>query len=112
MSDDNPYRAPAAAVERIERRKRRPLGPISAGVVAIVLATVFLGGIGLLASIFAVGSWWAYRFWPRSAPPEDPGVRAYLLRLEESAPGEVNPAMSGKPSTDDLEGNVLGDIEL
>jgi hypothetical protein len=47
MSDDNPYRAPAGAVERIERRTRRPLGPISAGVVAMVLATVLLRGTGL-----------------------------------------------------------------
>ena len=47
MSDDNPYRAPAGAVERIERRTRRPLGPISAGVVAMVSATVLLRGTGL-----------------------------------------------------------------
>jgi len=78
----------------------------------MVLATVLLRGTGLLASIFAVGSWWAYKFWPRSAPPEDPGVRAYLQRLEESAPDEVSPAMSGKPSTDNLEDNVLRDIQL
>ena len=90
MSDDNPYRAPAAAGPKQDRR--RPLGPVLSGLVAIVLATILAGGTGLLASLAAVGSWWAYKFWLRPAAPEVPGARDYLQRLEGSGSELASPS--------------------
>ena len=60
------------------------MGPIPAGLVAVVLATLFMGVIGLLAAILGVGSWWVYKFWPRPPASDDPGARAFLQQMETS----------------------------
>jgi hypothetical protein len=112
MSDDNPYRAPSAEFGRRERSKRHSLGPVAASLFAIVLATAFNGGIGLLASVIAVGSWWAYKFRPRPTASEAPEARDFLRRLEGSASSkstwaEPDGAVSSEPGVD-----VLGELRL
>jgi hypothetical protein len=111
MDNENPYRAPSTA-EPPARHARRPLGPIAAGLVAIALGTIWAGGIGLLASSFAVGSWWLYKFWPRPTTPEDAGARAYLQKLESPPREEVAPAeVSGPPLGEDTP-DVLRDLRI
>ena len=66
------------------RRKRLPATtPIMAGIAAIALATLFLGAFGLVAASLAVGSWWAYKFWPRPPAPDPPEARAFLRSMED-----------------------------
>lgn len=73
MSDENPYAAPASPIGPTGPRRRARLGPLAVGTAAIVLATLLSGGKGLLASVFAVGSWWAYR--SRRLPPTTEAAR-------------------------------------
>lgn len=112
MSDDNPYRAPVSAITPEERRRRRPIGPILAGLVAMILATIWAGSFGLLASVLAVSSWWAYKFWPRPAAPVAPEARDFLRRLEGAGPGEVASAEPAKSTTSEPVGDVLGDLRF
>jgi hypothetical protein len=83
MSDENPYRPPAVS-DPVLRPKRRHLGPIAAGVIAIVVATILTRGEALIPAILGVGSWWLFKFWPRKSAPDDPSARAFLERLEHS----------------------------
>jgi hypothetical protein len=112
MSEDNPYRPPVAPIGTEEPRGRRPLGPVLAGLVAIVLATFLLGGTGLIASLLGVGSWWVYKFWPRPAAPDSPEARAYLQQLE-GWPSQGN-AAAGSDPTDQAERleDVFGNLRL
>jgi hypothetical protein len=110
MGDDNPFRtrAPSPPGER----RRRPLGPVAVGVVAIVLATVLMKGTGLLASLLAVGSWWAFKFRPRPMAPDVPEARGFLQRVEESPPDRAAAAESDRPPPSEPAGDFLGDLRL
>ncbi len=37
----------------------------------------------MIPAILGVGSWWAYKFWPRKKMPDDVGVLTFLERLEQ-----------------------------
>jgi hypothetical protein len=94
------------------RRRRRALGPIAAGLVAIFCATLWVGGMGLLTSIVVVGSWWAYKFWPRPPAPETPGARVFLQELEMRSASEVAEVAAAQPQASDQASDVLRDLRL
>lgn len=112
MSEDNPYRAPTIAIRPDPRIRRRLIGPISAGLIAIVLVTLLDGGTGLVASVLGVGSWWIHKFWPRPAMTEAPEVRAYLENLGADHLGVTVSPDSATPSTNEAIDDALGDLKL
>jgi hypothetical protein len=111
MSEGNPYRPPTA-VDPAEPRKHRHMGPILAGLIAIVVATFLLGGLGTLAGIMGVGSWWVYKFWPRSAAPEDEGAREFLQKLESSSNARDSVLRPSESRSDEPATDVLGKLQL
>jgi hypothetical protein len=81
-------------------RRRRPLVPIWVSLIASAVAIYQLGDRGLVSivlvgSIAGVGSWWAYKFWPRSKASHDPKATDYLQDLERPSPGTAGPLNSG-----------------
>jgi hypothetical protein len=82
MSDENPY-SPPKSPDSLARRRRTSVGPILAGVLAIIIATILTRGGALIPAILGVGSWWLYKFWPRKKLPDEAGVRTFLERLEQ-----------------------------
>lgn len=112
MIDANPYHAPTALIEPNKRRRRRPLGPILAGLAAMILATLLMGVVGLLTSLFAVVSWWAYKFRPTPPAPEVPEARAFLQQLEEVSRGEDPAGESDKSIASQPLDNALRNLQL
>ena len=102
MSTENPF-SPPQATDNIVRPKRRTIGPILAGLVAIAVATFLMGLGGLFCALLGVGSWWVYKFRPRPPAMEDPGARDFLRRMENAARtadtvlSRVNPSPMGRP---------------
>lgn len=67
---------------------RKYAGPIGGGLVAILVATILSRGGLLIPAVLGVGSWWAYKFWPRKPQEDDPRARAFLERLETEPPAK------------------------
>jgi hypothetical protein len=111
VSDENPYRAPTAALGPIERPKHSLLGPVLAGLLAIGLAAIFARGSGLIVAFVVVGSWWASKFRPQTMAPEAPGVSEYLQRLEESPTANGPSAEPSEPTSEQIS-DVLGNLRL
>jgi len=82
MSDENPY-SPPKSPDPLVRPRRTSVGPILAGVLAIIIATILTRGGALIPAILGVGSWWLYKFWPRKKVPDEVGVRTFLEQLEQ-----------------------------
>ena len=76
------------------RPRRTSVGPILAGVLAIIIATILTRGGALIPAILGVGSWWLYKFWPRKKVPDEAGVRTFLEQLKQ-APTIENDAPKG-----------------
>jgi hypothetical protein len=81
MVEANPYSAPRTAIEP-QRRKRFTVGPIAAGLIAIIAAGFVLGA-GVIPVTVGVVSWWVYKFWPRRPEPMDLGTEQFLRTLEK-----------------------------
>jgi hypothetical protein len=81
------------------RPKRRPAGPLLAGSIAIALATRIAGGVGLVAAVCAVGSWWVYKFWPRPWVANEPEAQAFIDQLEGVRPDEIDLIPPAKPGS-------------
>ena len=96
MGEDNPF-AGLVIEDEPERRKRRPVGPLMAGLIAAVLATYFEGSTGAIAAVVAVGSWWVYKFWPRPPAPIAPEAQAFVDHLEGVRPDEIDAVPGTKP---------------
>jgi hypothetical protein len=111
MDDMNPYRPPRVT-EAAPPKRKSAIGPLLAGIIAIVLATLFVGGFGLLVAILGVSSWWGSKFWPRKAVFDDAGAEAFLSRLE-SAPDVAVESNSPKNEPGKEPGpGPLGEIRL
>jgi hypothetical protein len=111
MTTENPYHPPRVN-DAVERPKPHAMGPILGGLVAIVLATLLMGVLGLLAALLGVGSWWAYKFWPRPPAVDDPGARAFLQQMETSPEVADAIAEASQPQPADPPDDVLGGIRL
>ncbi len=111
MNDDNPFRPPAVT-EPGRKSLRSPAGAILSGLIAIGLATFLMGPLGLVAALLGVGSWWAYKFRPKSALPDVPAAKEYLERMEDGRTAEANLADSGAREDHDPSGGALRDLRL
>jgi hypothetical protein len=80
-SDPDPFRS-TSSTGFLPRIHAVAVDPLLAGVIAIALAALFLGGPGLIAAILGVGSWWIYKLWPRRTSADDLHAQAYLSRLD------------------------------
>lgn len=97
MTDENPY-SPPLINDPSARPKRRHVGPILGGLIAIGLVTIFTRGGGLLIAVLGVGSWWAYKLWPKKPAPEDAEARKFLQNLEH-APTIIDDSSKAAEST-------------
>ena len=111
MNEDNPFRAPTA-VDPPEPRGPRQMGPVLAGLIAIVVATLLLGLGGLLISIVSVGSWWVHKFWPRPPAPDDAGAREFLQKLESSRTRGNSVSKPIQSVADEPPADPLGNLRL
>ncbi len=111
MNGENPYSAPLSDTPPA-RRKRVSVGPVMSGLLAIIAATVLLGGYGLLASILGVGSWWVYKLWPRKSTSEDVRARTYLEQLERSPIAEADNVKSVDSEAPGQSIDALRDLRL
>jgi hypothetical protein len=88
--------------------KRRSVGPLMAGLIAIALAMRLYGLIGMIAAVFAVGSWWVYKYWPSPWAAGEPESQAFIDRLEGLKPDEIDAIPPEKPGPG---GDIL-DIQI
>jgi hypothetical protein len=88
----------------MDRSGRRPLGPIAASLVALVVGFYVHGLLGLTACLLVVVPYLARRLRPRrtrAMPPSEPSVAAFILDHQHPTPGE--------PPRDE---GLLGDLRL